>query len=220
MVSTLITPLSSNAKLGFGVATTYRPVGDSSKNEGTCSPKCPFLSTGECYAMHGLVKMQMLKSQSKDDSLERLKKRGVEFVRLHTSGDFFIDGDLDVAYFEEVLEFAFNNPKMVIWSYCHDVAKLIAKGYSYKNKSFPSNFHLLASVDSLEERTFVKSHGYRSARVIDAPEDRVTGEILCPYDKSLYLKVKPKVKCMTCGLCFKAKFDEFDIAFVKHGKKK
>ena len=82
------TGLSQNAKLGEGVATNYRPVGDSAIGMGTCPSTCAMLNNG-CYANKGLVRMQADKSRRQFDSLSKLLEKGSQFVRLHTAGDFF-----------------------------------------------------------------------------------------------------------------------------------
>ncbi|WP_431193919.1 GP88 family protein, partial [Enterococcus faecium] len=90
--------------------------------------------------------------------------KGAQFVRLHTSGDFFIQTDcgtgyqLDVLYFLNVVKLAIQNPNVTFWTYCHDVSKLVEFGFDYLNGSLPSNLHTTASVDSDAAREYAKSH--------------------------------------------------------------
>lgn len=80
----LCTPLTQNAKLGAGVATTYRPVGDASKGEGTCPSGCSLLPNRPdrkpddpiCYTTGFLVDRQQQASRTRYDNLDRLKGKG------------------------------------------------------------------------------------------------------------------------------------------------
>ena len=55
-------------------------------------------------------------------------------------------------------------------------------------------YYALASVHSTEERLEAKSMGWRTFRIINPGEGRVSGEIVCPY-------VTHEVQCIGCGLC-------------------
>jgi hypothetical protein len=222
MTTTLITPLTQNAKLGEGVATTYRPVGDASKGNGTCPGTCPHLpeNGGGCYTRKFLVNRQQKASRERHDSMDRLLIKGAKLVRLHTSGDFFMpDGNgghaLDVSYLTEVIEWCRANPEVTVWTYTHDVRKLIEAGFSYTAGSFPDNLHIVASVETPIERTIAKSNGYRTAQVIESAQDKAQDATLCPYDLALSQGVKPKATCAKCTLCFNANHKK-DIAFIKH----
>ena len=114
----LIAPLTQNAKLGLGVATSYRPVGDSSKGHGTCPAKCPLLpeNGGSCYTKKFLVNRQQINSKLRNDPVSRFGEKGAKFVRLHTSGDFFTDGSLDKDYLNEVISWSRENKDVTIWT--------------------------------------------------------------------------------------------------------
>jgi uncharacterized protein YciI len=222
MTTTLIAPLTQNNKLGEGVATSYRPVGDASKGHGTCPASCPYLpeKEGGCYTRKFLVNRQQQLSNKRHDHLDRLKAKGAKLVRLHTSGDFFMpDGRgghaLDVDYLKEVIAWCRTNPDITVWTYTHDVRMLIEAGFSYTSKSFPDNLHIVASVETLIERTIAKAYGYRTAQVIESVQDQPQGTTLCPYDLAISKRAKPKTTCAKCTLCFNPKHTK-DIAFIKH----
>lgn len=224
MLTTLIAPLTQNAKLGEGVATTYRPVGDAAKGKGTCPSGCVHLpeNGGACYTKKFLVNRQQNLSRERNDDLSRLSAKGAKLVRLHTSGDFFKSAEggyvLDTEYLDAVVEWCRQNPDVTVWTYTHDVSALIDHGYTYAVGAFPDNLHIVASSDTLAVRDLAKAHGFRTARVIDAEDAKVEGETFCPYDLHLHRGVKsPDVTCAGCTLCFNKKHAN-DIAFLKQGK--
>lgn len=164
--------------------------------------------------------MQAQKSRTQFDSLDKMLEKGVKYVRLHTSGDFFTSDsaggyELDLFYWLDVLRFAKSNPDVTVWTYCHDVSKIVEAGFDYLNGSIPANLHITASVDSNEAKVYAKSYGFRTARVIRELSDKVQGETYCPYDLQLYRGQKRTVKCVTCQLCFNPKHTH-DIAFMMH----
>jgi hypothetical protein len=228
MNTTLISPWSQNSKLSDPkdklnkVATTYRPVGDAGKGEGTCPGTCPHLPSkgGGCYTRKFLVNQQQKKSLARHDDLDRLTSKGARLVRLHTSGDFFTsDGNgvhaLDVPYLTEVIEWCKQNPDVTVWTYTHDVRCMIAAGFSYAKGSFPENLHIVASVETPIERKIAKDNGFRTAQVIDAIADQDDNTTLCPYDLALHKGSDKKTNCAACRLCFNPKHKK-DIAFLKH----
>jgi hypothetical protein len=170
---------------------------------------------GGCYTKSFLVNRQQKLSQERNDGLERLLVKGAKLVRLHTSGDFFDERGLDVDYLRDVIDMCEKNPDVTTWTYTHDVKAFVDSGFSYAAGSFPANLHIVASVESHEEREFAKMHGYRTARVIDEMHEKADGEVFCPFDLAVKRGVKPKAKCSKCQLCFKASHQN-DIAFLKH----
>jgi hypothetical protein len=212
----LIAPVTQNAKLGTGVGTSYRPVGDSSKGNGSCPSKCPLLpeNGGSCYTKKFLVNNQQRNSWKRNDSLDRFLEKGSKFVRLHTSGDFFDNGQLDKEYLNSVREWAETNSDVTIWTYTHDVQKLIDAKISYLENKFSKNLHIVASCDSIEEKNLATEHGFRSARVIDSKEEKLKDETFCPYDLALHNGLKPNTNCRKCTLCFNPKHTK-NIAFLK-----
>ncbi len=222
MNSTLIAPLTQNAKLGAGVATTYRPVGDAAKGNGTCPGTCPHLpeNGGGCYTRKFLVNRQQKLARDRNDDLDRLLLKGAKLVRLHTSGDFFMPDDngghkLDAEYLQEVIDWCRDHSDITVWTYTHDVRKMIEAGFSYSENSFPSNLHIVASVETPIEATIAKSNGFRTAQVIATVEDKPKNSTLCPYDLALSKNVKPTATCANCTLCFNPKHKK-GIAFIKH----
>lgn len=235
MTQLLIAPATQNKKLGKGVATSYRPVGDAAKGEGTCPSGCKFLPIakgtplpmldnpdreGGCYTQKFLVDQQQNASRSREDHLDRFLLKGASFIRLHTSGDFFMpDGlggyMLDREYLDMHIAWARKHSHVLIWTYTHDVRKLIEAGYSYVNGSFPENLHIVASCDTLADKAYAISHGYRTARVIHSPSEIMPDETFCPYDLFKYQNRKDKeVTCKQCTLCFNPKHLR-NIAFLK-----
>jgi hypothetical protein len=213
--------MTANVKLGKGVATSYRPVGDAALGLGTCPSNCMHLpdNGGKCYTRKFLVNNQQRNSKLRNDDFSRFLEKGAKFVRLHTSGDFFtsLNGQLalDTEYLDEVIAFAKQNPDVVFWTYCHNPKILIEAGYTYKNGSFPTNLHITASCDTDVEKYIAIDNGYRTARVITALEEKSDNETLCPYDLALHKGEKSKTNCKDCTLCFNAKHLK-NIAFLKH----
>jgi hypothetical protein len=213
--------MTANAKLGKGVATSYRPVGDSAKGNGTCPSSCPLLpeNGGKCYTRKFLVNNQQRNSWERNDPLDRFLEKGAKYIRLHTSGDFFCAGRndsyvLNVPYLRSVVEWVKVQSEVTVWTYTHDVSKLIDEGYSYKNGSFSENLHIVASCDTIEGKDLATSHGFRTARVIDNKEEKLPDETFCPYDLSLHDGMKPTTNCKDCTLCFNPKHKK-NIAFLK-----
>lgn len=225
MTFTLISPSTENKKLGKGVATSYRPVGDASQGLGTCPATCPHLPAngGKCYTRKYHVNLQQKHSASRNDDIARLQVKGAKLARLHTSGDWFKADpnspggyELDFEYIYEVIRFCEENPDFTIWTYTHDVSKLIRHGFTYVNeKPLPSNLHIVASVETPTEQWIAKEYGFRTARVIESKDECDAGRTLCPYDLALANGVKPKATCAECKLCFNSNHKK-DIAFIKH----
>jgi hypothetical protein len=225
MTFTLISPSTENKKLGKGVATSYRPVGDASQGLGTCPATCPHLPAngGKCYTRKYHVNLQQLRSNGRNDDIAKLQIKGAKLARLHTSGDLFKadsnspDGyELDFEYINEVIRYCNENPDLTIWTYTHDVAKLIRHGYTYVDeKRLPKNLHIVASVETPVQQHIAKEYGFRTARVIDTKEECEVTRTLCPYDLALANGVKPKTTCAECKLCFNP-IHKKDIAFIKH----
>lgn len=212
----LIAPCTQNAKLGSGVATSYRPVGNSAKGNGTCPSKCPLLpeNGGTCYTRKFLVNRQQKNSWARNDSLDRFLEKGAKFIRLHTSGDFYVNDQLDEDYVNSVIDWSKEHEDVTLWTYTHDIRKFIDKNLTYEKEEIPENLHIVASCDSLEEKTLANDNGFRSARVIDSKEDKLTDETLCPYDLALHKGEKPKTTCVDCTLCFNPKHKK-NIAFLR-----
>ena len=198
----------NNAKLGAGVATTYRPVGI------TCPNSCPLLNNG-CYAQRGRVGIHEKASASNNHDLIRLG--GNTLVRHLVSGDWLRPlksgrKALDRALVRSVIALHKKCPWLVGWGYTHARGDWTKAGISPSD--LPSNLHMLASCDSAEEKAEHNAAGWRTARVIDEPSERQPDEFLCPVDAQKRKGV-PAEKRTTCARC-KACFDtQKNIAFLK-----
>ena len=215
---TLICSNSSNSKLGAGIASTYRKVGDAAKGEGTCPSGCAMLEKG-CYAKKSYTGMNAHRALSRYDAMDKLIEAGATMGRINVSGDLFMQAPdgygycLDVLYVLNIIAWCNKHPKFTAWLYTHDVSALIDAGFAPCFQSFPKNLHIIASVDSLEKRELAKAHGYRTARVILNEQDKVQGETFCPFDLAKHRNKKPDITCVTCKLCFNPAH-KHDIAFM------
>lgn len=87
----------------------------------------------------------------------------------------------------------------------------VSTGYTHQWTTADRRYsrHLMASVETLEQRTQAKAKGYRTFRVVADLSAIADGEILCPnYTQG--------INCADCGLCNgagKAK----DIVILAHG---
>ena len=224
MYQNLISPLTQNAKLGFGVATNYRPVGDSARGLGTCPSSCKLLSQSTglaelCYTAKFRTNLQQKNSKNRHDPMDRFLLKKAELIRLHTTGDFFTPAPdtikgyaLDLEYWNDLLTFAKANRRVTIYTYTHDIEELIANGISAD--TLPANFKIVASCDTPVQSYIAKANGFKTARVIDTPAEIESGEVFCPYDKATYNGNKNhSVTCQKCKLCFTG---SKNIAFLRH----
>lgn len=220
-----VVPSSDNAKLGCGVATTYRSVGDAAQEDGTCPSGCMLLRKRKCYTMDGRANIWQRRAKEKRDDVAMLGRKGARYVRLHTTGDWFkFDPDaplgysLDWEYFRDVRDWALANPHVQIWTYCHDIKTFLMGWAQHEcHADLPRNLTIVASCDTEEDRAYAKKHFFRTARVIEEPSDIAEGEVFCPYDKALRhgkTSKQIKVRCISCQLCFNS--GKQDIAFLRH----
>jgi hypothetical protein len=222
----LIAPITANVKLGKKVATNYRPVGNSAMGLGTCPSGCKLLNTTtglaeQCYTKKFHTNLQQNNSRQRSDSMDRFLLKGAELIRLHTTGDFFkpnadaVKGySLDLDYWADVLQFAIDNPHVTIYTYTHDIQELVDNGIHGDN--LPANFKIVASCDNLVQIAIARQNGFKTARVIESPDDIEAGEVFCPYDKATFNGVSHSqhgVTCQKCKLCFTGKHN---IAFLRH----
>lgn len=223
MIQLMVVPNASNRKVGKGCGTTYRKVGDASKGEGTCPPGCKHLQTGECYAIQGIfTRMAQTRAGNRYDDIAMFDKNKKDDIRFLVGGDSFIHipehprkWGLDVPYIRMITTYAHANPHRGFWMYCHDIRVFVADMPA--DIVWPSNIEVIASCDTDEDRAWAQSKGFRTARVIDTPEEKADGEVFCPYDRALWhgkTHDQIKVRCETCRLCFND--GPQDIAFLKH----
>ena len=203
MLHTITMRQSGNRKLG-GMAATYRPVG------ATCPQSCPLLNNG-CYAQRafaGIAQGRAMKSRGLTTDFH-----GVDIVRWNVSGDVYTNDHLDTGYVHDMVQFHRDHPETEGYTYCHRAEDLIMAGMG--PSTWPGNFTILASCDSLEDRELYKDLGFKTARTVSSPDEVAAGEVLCPYDmfkhRGYQLSEIP-TNCRKCKLCFRG---ERDIAFVK-----
>jgi len=191
-----VTSSGKNRKLGHGVCSTYRPLGR------TCPPGCQML--GDCYGKRGHVFIQQKQALTDCHSLDKVDDR--LYLRHCVTGDAFMDGELDRAYVQYLIDWHTAHPHTIGWTYTHDIEAWDAAGFTAD--TMPANLHVMASVDTEEQRQYAIAHGWRYARVepdLDAKAGK--GEVLCPFDVAkLRLHVDDiDVTCKACKLCFKGK---------------
>jgi hypothetical protein len=200
-------PNGNNAKLGAGVATTYRPVGL------TCPPTCPLLGNG-CYAQRGRVNMHAERSASDNDELQTLA--GNTLVRHLVSGDWLKPAAngrrvVDRALLRAVISLHKAAKWLTGWGYSHAAEQLHAAGFG--PDAWPKNFTILASCHTAEEKAAHNGRGWATARVIDEPSDRLPDEVLCPVDAAKHTGKPASTTCARCRKCFDG--ENRNIAFLK-----
>lgn len=203
-----VVPFAANTKLGPGVGTTYRPVGT------TCPNECPLLNHG-CYAQRGHVAVHEKRSEVDNDDLMKLANN--QLARHLVSGDWLKTlkngrKALDRALVRSVIALHRKCPWLVGWGYTHARAAWTKAGIG--TSDLPSNLHILASCDSLEEKAEHNAAGWRTARVIQEPEERQPDEFLCPVDAQKRNGV-PRASRTTCARCKACFTTDKNIAFLK-----
>lgn len=203
-----VVPNGANAKLGPGVGTTYRPVGP------TCPDDCPLLNGG-CYAQRGHVAIHQAVSANDTDNLMSLG--GNQLVRHMVSGDWLKplkNGKkaLDRVLVRAVIALHKKCPWLTGWGYTHDRAAFTQAKISPAD--LPTNLHILASCQTLDEKTEHNAAGWRTARIIEEREDRTADEFLCPVDlqKRLGVPRTERTNCARCRVCFAT---DKNIAFLR-----
>lgn len=203
-----VVPNGANSKLGPGVGTTYRPVGP------TCPNDCPLLNRG-CYAQRGHVAIHEKKSSDDADNLMALG--GNQLVRHMVSGDWMRPlksgkKALDRVLVRAVITLHRKCPWLTGWGYTHD--RQAFTDAKIKPADLPSNLHILASCETLEQKTEHNEAGWRTARIIEEREDKTADELLCPVDLQKRLGVPPseRTNCARCKACFATRKN---IAFLR-----
>jgi hypothetical protein len=202
-----VIPNGNNAKLGPGVATTYRPVGP------TCPPDCAIAAV--CYAKRGRVAIHADRSEGRRDALR--KAAGNTLIRHLVSGDWFreaADGRklVDRNMLTEAIELHTQCPWLTGWGYTHGAERLHRAGFG--PGSWPANFRILASCETEERRAKLKQYGWQTARVITDKCQKAPDEFLCPVDSQKRAKVpaNQRTTCARCRRCFNS---DSDIAFLQ-----
>jgi hypothetical protein len=199
---------SSNAKLGPGVASTYRPVGP------TCPAACPLATA--CYAKRGRVQIYARRAEADSDALRAAA--GNTLIRHMVSGDWFrpaADGRkiVDRPLLREAIALHEAAPWLTGWSYTHGPDAVARAGFG--PGSWPTNFQILASTHTDEDHVRLNEAGWVTARVIEEPGDRLPDEFLCPVDtqKRLGVPASNRTTCARCRACFDGRGR--NIAFLK-----
>lgn len=207
---TLVTIAGGNSKLGACVASTARKVGT------TCPGSCALLPQNAgpddptCYAHRGRMRFHpsLIEKHGDHSTASALKKaNGVPLIRHLTGGDWLkptADGRrvVDRDHARDVIKWhSMPSQRYTIgWSYTHAAPQLEAAGFG--PDSWPDNFGILASVDTIEHAETMQAAGWHTARVIDDPADKARNETLCPYDLQKASGAgKPSITCSACRLC-------------------
>lgn len=200
---------SNNSKLVHSrkskMFASYREVGR------TCPASCPFLDNG-CYAQDGHVLAIQRGSSSEHDGEVKLR----EVIRLpegailrdHVSGDFFLDGRLDVEYLQATIEAARLRPDVTIFTYTHAWPYIDRALYDW-----PPNLALNASCDTLEDLTIARHAGWPTTIVVPS---FFTGKlpvrsVVCPA-QTVHLA------CLECRICMRGKRSA-TVIFLAHGNR-
>ena len=202
-----VIPCGDNAKLGPGVATTYRPVGP------TCPPDCPMAA--HCYAKRGHVRIHARRSEGRTDPLRRAA--GNILVRHVVSGDWFRPGAdgrklVDRGLLAEAIELHTEAPWLTGWGYTHGAERLDRAGFG--PEAWPANFRILASCEEIDDRERLNGSGWQTARVIEETDEKLPDELLCPVDaqKRAGIPAEQRTNCARCRACFDG---ERNIAFLR-----
>lgn len=181
------------------VFTTYRKVGD------TCPLTCSMHPDHEddrlyghlCYARGGNTGIHQRRAIPDPNDGQQVRNwiqtRPPDCkIRLHVSGDFYLNNQLDLLYFYDVaLGFA-NRPDITGWVYTHGgMADLI-----WMRDNSPDNLSIQWSLEDLETAQQCQDVGMRGLTCI-VPKDfdrKVKGLVMCPEQTH-------GIPCVKCGLC-------------------
>lgn len=220
-----------NAKLGTGCLAVSRPVGE------TCPNSCEFLGNG-CYAekteklypnVRKASSTNLITEQNRIRSMLILAKSQGKSVRWHVSGDFFLNGKLDLQYIKNIkgaIESLKENDRPKMWFYTHIYSKKISAldklgivCYASVNSKKQlaaakrAGFRLFAWSDKVQEiskRTQNgKPHTHLSAKqeiegekFIVCPEQRLgRDKFTCTGHTSINKKTGEVVKSHACQIC-------------------
>jgi len=203
-----------NANKKTGTISTYAPVGD------TCPSSCPFLNNG-CYAQGGNVNIHQ--NNSTDDSTMRVISVAHALVlgihnqlpvRLHVSGDFYLNDEVDLAYLEGIATvfFYFSEnwlpakrylARRQVWTYTHARSD---EDYSLIDDMIGDNVTVIRSDRAIAGGAIVKN--FDRLGEVSFPEG--TKPFKCPAQLS-----GGKVTCAECRACIEPK--DRVIVFTPHG---
>jgi len=208
---------SGNAKTGF-VGATYRKVGE------TCPITCAMLISKACYAltsftgMHqrdavrdafdGMAYYDFIKGLA--SSPKKLAKIG-STVRLHVSGDFFYNDQIDEPYVKGVKMAHADFPQVLGYTYTHRYGDFGAY-------PFGGNLVVNASCDTLEDVKRAQALGWPTVTTTNADDTRKRWQqdgvdfVTCPAQTA-------NLTCAQCRLCMKSE-RKFTVVFRAHGTAK
>ena len=206
---------SGNAKTGF-VGATYRKVGE------TCPSTCAMLTANSCYALTAFVGITQRRSvrdamdgMAYYDFIAGLTEKDLakigNTVRLHVSGDFFYNDEIDTPYVQGVKLTHRTFPNVLGYTYTHRYS-------DFGVYDFPENLVVNASCDSVEDIHAAQALGWPTVTTTSATDTRKRWEqdgvtfLTCPAQTA-------GLTCAQCRLCMK-KDRKFTIAFRAHGTAK
>lgn len=198
--------LTNNGQDGVMCA-TYRPIGGSESDHGTCPDSCPFLSkvtyydngtpkvsrnSGECYGLGYLCHRAQVRSATKSDVIMPSSDIESTHVRINVTGDLMRPGtgvEVDTDAIDELKVCAMADTWRTYYGYTHSRDAVL-----YANKNAPSNLVIRLSCHTEDDVEFCKKNRVPYVYVSDTKPD---GTIQCLNDKD------KKYSCVTCKLCAK-----------------
>jgi hypothetical protein len=226
MESTTLLKIGTNTKLGKGIAGFSLPA------VSTC-PGRTKLCEGICYATSGFFRFRNVRTSlqaSYDASLqdgfatlisnEIGRRRSIEAVRIHPSGDFY-----SAEYIGKWIDIIRANPNVKFWAYTRSWRRpeLVDK---LRELSGLPNIELFASIDEESGRQpstetcsgtavpkvpEVPPSWLRVADVVDSWSEVDRTYVQCPNLKN------KNITCAKCTYCFKPSAGKkINVAFTKH----
>lgn len=211
-----LTPLSSNRKLGFGVAV-------STSHSGTCPDSCPLKSNG-CYANGGPL-LRHWREVNKgnrgnqwNEFIQNVSALPMKWKFRHNqAGDLPGNNEkIDLKKLDE-LSTVVQKRNLVAWTYTHK--PLNKNNLNAIKKAISKGFVINASADNLKEADSFKEKGIPVVVVLpkDSPDTVYTPNgnkvVVCPAQRF------EKTNCSNCLLCHK-KDRSVIVGFRSHGNGK
>jgi hypothetical protein len=208
-----LTPMSSNSKMGVGVAV-------STQDKKTCPDSCPLKANG-CYANGGPLLRHWNEvskgNRGKDWNgfISDVESLPVGWkLRYSQAGD--LPGENELIDFEKLsqLSNAVKKRKLVAWTYTHK--PLNEKNLIAIKKANNNGFTINASADNLKEADLFKNQGIPVVVVLpkDSPDTVLTPDgnkvVVCPAQRN------EKSNCSNCLLCQKSNRSVI-VGFKAHG---
>lgn len=206
---------SENAKVGL-MSATYRSVGE------TCSDLCALLHTNTCYALFGNVALHQRKSSH--DVFDGMRHYNFvkdlpagRLLRLHVSGDFFYQNEVDRDYLKAVVQSGHDFPEVKQYTYTHDIVKF-DQALKDEGLTLPKSLTVNASCDTWEQVKAYQELGYPTVITLPHTESRKSFK-----QDGMQVTVCPSqlqdITCAQCGLCM-LQNRKTTIGFLAHGTRK